>query len=131
MSTDPIADLLTRIRNANTARKEKVEIPSSKLKTAIVEIMKREGYIRNYRVVEEDGKPMLRVYLKYGQKQEAIITKLDRVSRPSIRRYAGKDNLPRVLGGLGISIISTPRGLMTDKEARRQGIGGEILCNIY
>ncbi|MDP8244056.1 MAG: 30S ribosomal protein S8 [Candidatus Hinthialibacter antarcticus] len=131
MSTDPIADLLTRIRNANTARKEKVEIPSSKLKTAIVEIMKREGYIRNYRVVEEDGKPMLRVYLKYGQKQESIITKIDRVSRPSIRRYAGKDNLPRVLGGLGISIISTPRGLMTDKEARRQGIGGEILCNIY
>lgn len=131
MSTDPIADLLTRIRNANTAKKEKVEIPSSKLKTAIVEILKREGYIRNYRVVEENGKPMLRVYLKYGQKQEAIITKLERVSRPSIRRYAGKDNLPRVLGGLGISIISTPRGLMTDKEARRQGVGGEILCSIY
>ncbi len=131
MSTDPIADLLTRIRNANTARKEKVEIPSSKLKTAIVEIMKREGYIRNYRVVEENGKPMLRVYLKYGQKQESIITKLERVSRPSIRRYAGKDNLPRVLSGLGISIISTPQGLMTDKEARRQGVGGEILCNIY
>lgn len=131
MSTDPIADLLTRIRNANTAKKEKVEIPSSKLKTAIVEILKREGYIRNYRVVEENGKPMLRVYLKYGQKQEPIISKLERVSRPSIRRYADKNNLPRVLGGLGISIISTPRGLMTDKEARRQGVGGEILCNIY
>lgn len=131
MSTDPIADLLTRIRNANTAKKEKVEIPSSKVKTAIVEILKREGYIRNYRVVEENGKPMLRVYLKYGQNQEPIISKLDRVSRPSIRRYAGKDNLPRVLGGLGISIISTPRGLMTDKEARRQGVGGEILCSIY
>ncbi|MBZ0256899.1 30S ribosomal protein S8, partial [bacterium] len=86
---------------------------------------------RNYRVVEENGKPMLRVYLKYGQKQEPIISKLERVSRPSIRRYAGKDNLPRVLGGLGISIISTPRGLMTDKEARRQGVGGEILCSIY
>ncbi|MBI1386868.1 MAG: 30S ribosomal protein S8 [bacterium] len=131
MSTDPIADLLTRIRNANTAGKEKVEIPSSKMKTAIVELMKREGYIRNYRVVEENGKPVIRVYLKYGPKGERIITKLHRVSRPSVRRYAGKDKLPRVIGGLGVSIISTPRGLMTDREARKQGIGGEIVCNIW
>lgn len=131
MSTDPIADLLTRIRNANVAKKEKVEAPASKLKTAIIELLKREGYIRNYRVVEEDGKPVLRIYLKYGPKQEPVITKLERVSKPSVRHYAGKDNMPRVLGGLGMAIVSTPRGLMTDRDARKQGIGGEILCNIW
>lgn len=129
--TDPIADLLTRIRNANTARKEKVEIPASKLKLNLVDILKREGYIRNYRTVEERGHKMIRVYLKYGPKQEYIMTRLERVSRPSVRRYTGKDTIPRVMGGLGICILSTSKGLMTDREARLQGVGGEILCKIY
>jgi small subunit ribosomal protein S8 len=129
--TDPVADLLTRIRNANTVRKEKVDIPSSKLKKNILEILKQEGYIRSVRAVEEEGHPMLRVYLKYGSKQERIITRLERVSTPSVRRYAGKDNLPRVINGLGIAIISTSQGVMTDRDARRRGIGGEILCRIW
>lgn len=129
--TDPIADLLTRIRNANTARKEKVDIPSSKLKQGILDIMKKEGYIRSVRVVEEKGHPMLRVYLKYGPKQERIITRLERVSTPSVRRYANKDSIPKVINGLGISILSTSRGLMTDREARQQGVGGEIICRIW
>lgn len=129
--TDPIADLLTRIRNANTAKKEKVEVPSSKIKKAMVEILKNEGYIRNYRTVEVQGHEMIRVYLKYGNKQERIITHMERFSKPSVRRYADKDNLPRALGGLGICIISTSRGLMTDREAKIQGIGGEVLCRIW
>lgn len=129
--TDPIADLLTRIRNANTAKKEKVEVPSSKIKKAMVEILKNEGYIRNYRTVEVQGHEMIRVYLKYGNKQERIITHMERYSKPSVRRYADKDNIPRALGGLGISIISTSRGLMTDREAKIQGIGGEVLCRIW
>lgn len=129
--TDPIADLLTRIRNANSARKEKVEIPASKLKLGIVDILKREGYIRSYRVVEERGHKMIRVYLKYGPKQERVITKIERVSRPSVRSYANKDSIPRILGGLGICILSTSRGLMSGRDARNQGIGGEILCKIY
>lgn len=131
MHTDPVADLLTRIRNANIARLEKTEIPVSKLKTAIVEILKEEGYIRNYRIVEEDGRPMIRVYLKYGPKQERIITKMERISKPSVRRYAGKDNIPKVIGGLGICIISTPKGVMTDRNARLQGVGGELLCRVW
>ncbi|MGI6454664.1 MAG: 30S ribosomal protein S8 [bacterium] len=129
--TDPIADLLTRIRNANSTGKEKVEIPASKMKQAIVEILKQEGYIRSYRMVEEKGFPVLRVYLKYGPKQEKVISHLERISRPSVRRYANKDNIPRVIGGLGICILSTSKGLMTDKQAREQGIGGEILCKIW
>lgn len=129
--TDPIADLLTRIRNANTAKKEKVEVPSSKIKKAIVEILKNEGYIRNYRTVEVQGHEMIRVYLKYGNKQERIITHMERFSKPSVRRYAGKDEMPRALGGLGICIISTSRGLMTDRDAKIQGIGGEVLCRIW
>ncbi len=129
--TDPIADLLTRIRNANIAGKEKVEVPASKMKQSVVDILKKEGYIRSYRIVEERGHGVIRVYLKYGPKQERVITHLERVSKPSVRRYAGKDNLPRAIGGLGICIISTSRGLMTDRDARRQGIGGEILCKIW
>jgi len=129
--TDPIADLLTRIRNANLAKKEKVEIPASKMKLGIVDILKKEGFIRSYRVVEESGHKMIRVYLKYGPKQERVISSLERISKPSVRVYSGKDSIPRVLGGLGISIVSTSRGLMTDKEARHQGVGGEIICEIY
>ncbi|MEW6236942.1 MAG: 30S ribosomal protein S8 [Candidatus Omnitrophota bacterium] len=129
--TDPIADLLTRIRNANLAKKEKVEIPASKMKLGIVDILKKEGFIRSYRVVEEAGHKMIRVYLKYGPKQERVITSLERISKPSVHVYSGKDSIPRVLGGLGISIVSTSRGLMTDKEARQQGVGGEIICEVY
>lgn len=131
MVTDPIADLLTRIRNANTARKEKVDVPASKMKQAIIDILKKEGYIRSYRIVDEKGHKIIRVFLKYGPKQERIITRLERVSKPSVRRYANKDTLPRVINGLGIAIISTSRGLMTDREARRQGVGGEVLCKIW
>ncbi|MGC9329350.1 MAG: 30S ribosomal protein S8, partial [Candidatus Hinthialibacter sp.] len=115
MVTDPIADLLTRIRNANTARKEKVDVPASKMKQAIIDILKKEGYIRSYRIVDEKGHKIIRVFLKYGPKQERIITRLERVSKPSVRRYANKDTLPRVINGLGIAIISTSRGLMTDR----------------
>ncbi len=129
--TDPIADLLTRIRNANIAAKEKVEVPASKLKMAIVDILKKEGYIRSYRVVEEKGHGVIRIYLKYGPKQERVITHLERISKPSVRRYADKDHLPRAINGLGICILSTSKGVMTDKDARRQGIGGEILCQIW
>jgi small subunit ribosomal protein S8 len=129
--TDPIADLLTRIRNANMVRQEKVEIPSSKEKKAIVDILKKEGFIRNYRVMEDRKQGTLRIYLKYGPKQERVLTSLERVSRPSLRRYCGKDSIPRVLEGLGICILSTSRGIMTDKEAHRLGIGGELLCKIW
>jgi len=129
--TDPIADLLTRIRNANLARQEKVEVPSSKIKKAIVEILKREGYIRNYRALEDRKQGTLRIYLKYGPKQERVISGLERVSRSSVRQYRGKDDIPRVQGGLGVAILSTSRGIMTDREARRQGIGGEVLCRVW
>ncbi len=128
--TDPIADLLTRIRNANIARKEKVEIPYSKIKESIVDILKQEGYVRSYRVVEVKGHRNIRVYLKYGPKQERVITRLERVSKPSVRRYANKDAIPRVMGGLGICILSTSRGVMSGREARIQGIGGEVLCRV-
>lgn len=131
VTTDPIADLLTRIRNANTAGMEKVEIPMSKIKLAIVDILKREGYIRNYRAVEEKGKQTIRVYLKYGPRQERVIHSLRRISKPSVRRYAGKDKMPKVKGGLGICIISTPQGVLTDQEARKRGVGGELLCEVY
>ena len=129
--TDPIADLLTRIRNANLAGQEKVEIPLSKIKRGIVDILKREGYIRNYRVLEDRKQGSIRVFLKYGPKQERVISGFVRVSRPSLRQYCGSDSIPRILGGMGLCILSTSRGLMTDKEARRQGIGGEILCKIW
>ena len=129
--TDPIADLLTRIRNAIKAKKEKVEVPVSKMKQAIVDILKREGYVRSYRIVEDHGFKVIRIYLKYGPDQEPVISHLERVSKSRVRRYAGKDKIPRVIGGLGINILTTSRGLMTDKDARQQGIGGEILCRIY
>ncbi len=128
---DPISDFLTQIRNANMVFKEKVELPSSRLKEAIASILKREGYIRNYRVIEHKKKPVLRVYLKYGPNRERVITNMKRVSRPSLRVYAGVSQLPRVLGGLGIAIVSTPRGLLTDSEARRQNVGGEVLCEVW
>jgi len=128
---DPISDFLTQIRNANMVFKEKVELPSSRLKEAIASILKREGFIRNYRVLEHQNRPILRIYLKYGPNRERVISNLKRVSKPSLRVYSGVSQLPRVLGGLGIAIVSTPRGVLTDQEARQQNVGGEVLCEIW
>lgn len=129
--TDPIADFLTRIRNANTVRHEKVEIPASKVKRAMAEILKEEGFIRDYEYVEDGKQGILRLYLKYGPERERVISGLRRISKPGLRVYVRKDQIPRVLGGLGIAIISTSKGIMTDKKAREQGLGGEVLCYIW
>ncbi len=130
--SDPIADMLTRIRNANTAKHDTVDIPSSKMKLAIAEILFNEGYIKKYDIIEDGSFKTIRVTLKYGKdKNEKIITGLKRISKPGLRVYAGKDELPRVLGGLGIAIISTNKGILTDKEARKQHIGGEVLAFIW
>jgi small subunit ribosomal protein S8 len=129
--TDPVADLLTRIRNGVRARLAKVDVPSSKLKVEIARILKDEGYVSNYKLIEDERQGVLRVYLKYGPGMERIITDLQRVSRPGCRIYCGKDAIPRVYGGLGINILSTSRGLMTGRSAAREGLGGEILCNVW
>ena len=129
--TDPVADFLGRIRNAISARQPKVDIPASRLKAEIARILKEEGYIANFKPTEEDGKRLLRVYLKYGSNNEAAISNLERISRPGCRVYVGRNEIPRVLGGLGINILTTPRGVMTGRQARRQGVGGEILCQIW
>lgn len=129
--SDPIADMLTRVRNAHSAELEEVVMPHSKLKNEIARILKREGFIRDY--ISEGGgsKKVLKLYLKYGANQEKGIAGLKRVSRPGLRRYAGVGELPRVLGGLGVAILSTSVGILTDKEARRQKVGGEILCYVW
>ena len=129
--TDPVADFLTRIRNSIRARHQKLDVPASKLKTEIARILKEEGYIANYKPAEEDGKKILRVYLKYGNNNEAVITDLARVSRPGCRVYVRRTEIPRVLGGMGINILTTPKGVMTGRQARRQGLGGELLCEIW
>jgi small subunit ribosomal protein S8 len=128
--TDPVADFLTRIRNAIHARHQKVDIPTSKLKLEIARILKEEGYISNYKQTEEEGRKVLRVYLKYGPNNEAAISSLHRISRPGCRVYVGRTEIPRVLGGLGINILTTPRGVMTGRQARKEGVGGEILCEV-
>ncbi len=129
--TDPIADMLTRIRNAYAAKHQKVDVPLSNLKVEIARILKEEGFINNYRVIGEGARRMIRVFLRYGPKGEQVITKVERVSKPGCRVYSGALEIPKVLGGLGINILSTSKGLMTDKQARRQRMGGEILCRIY
>lgn len=130
--TDPIADMLTRIRNGVRAKLPKVDIPSSKLKVEIARILKDEGYVANFKLLEEGPGPgLLRVWLKYGPGMERVITDLQRVSRPGCRIYCGKDGIPRVYGGLGINILSTSRGIMTGRSAARAGLGGEILCNVW
>ena len=128
--TDPVADFLTRIRNAQSARHQKVDIPASKLKAEIARILKEEGYIANFKQAEEEGHKVLRVYLKYGSNNEAAITDVRRVSRPGCRVYVKRTEIPRVLGGLGINILTTPRGVMTGRQAKREGLGGEVLCEI-
>ena len=124
---DPIADMLTRIRNGQARARSQVSIPSSKLKVAIVNILKEEGYIADYKIDQEGTKPTLKVELKYFQ-GKPVIEKLERVSRPGLRKYRGKDDVPQVMNGLGTAIVSTPSGVMTDRNARKQGIGGEVLC---
>lgn len=129
--TDPIADLLTRIRNANTAKHETVDIPASNMKKAIAKILLDEGYIKGYQVIDDSKQGIIRVTLKYGENKTKVISGLKRVSRPGLRIYAGADELPKVLKGLGIAIISTSKGIMTDKEARANHIGGEVLAFIW
>ena len=130
--TDPIADMLTRIRNANTAKHDTVDVPSSKMKLAIAKILLDEGYIKSYELVENGKFNDIRITLKYGDsKNEKIISGLQRISKPGLRVYANKEELPKVLGGLGVAIISTNKGVITDKEARKLGVGGEVLCFVW
>lgn len=129
--TDPIADFLTRVRNGNMVLHDTVEAPSSKIKLAISEIMKEEGYIKNYEYIADGKQGVIRVYLKYGEDRNKVISGIKRISKPGLRVYAKKDEIPRVLGGLGTAIISTSKGLMTDKRARKEGLGGEIICYIW
>ena len=129
--TDPIADLLTRIRNANSAKHETVDVPASNIKKAIVDILDKEGYIKSYQVIEDGKQGVIRIKLKYGPNNEKVISGLKRVSKPGLRFYAGADELPRVLKGLGIAIVSTSCGIMTDKQARKAIIGGEVLAFIW
>jgi small subunit ribosomal protein S8 len=131
MTTDPIADLLTRIRNAAKAKHPRVDLPSSKLKVEVARILKDEGYLSNYKVVEEKGKKTLRVFLRYTPDRRSVITDLKRISRPGSRRYIGKTGIRPVVGGMGISILSTPRGLMTGQSARKAGLGGEVMCEVW
>ncbi|MDD5602531.1 MAG: 30S ribosomal protein S8 [Eubacteriales bacterium] len=129
--TDAIADMLTRIRNASSAKHETVEIPSSKLKKAIAEILYAEGYIRGFQEISDGKQGVLKVMLKYAENKKSTITGLKRISKPGLRVYADREELPRVLGGLGVAIISTSRGIMTDRNARKEGVGGEVLAFIW
>jgi len=131
--TDPIADMLTRIRNGIQSRHDRVEMPSSKLKVEVAKILKSEGFISNYKVVQEDGKPQasLRVYLKYSEDGEPVIHGIERISRPGRRVYRGKEEIPKVLGGLGLAIVSTSKGVLSGVEAMRTGVGGEVLCQVW
>ena len=132
MTSDPIADMLTRIRNANTAKHDTVDVPCSKMKVSIAEILLKEGYIKKFDMIDVDGISMIHITLKYGaDKNEKIITGLKRISKPGLRVYASKEELPRVLGGIGIAIVSTNKGVMTDKEARKENVGGEVLAFVW
>ncbi|MGI6413627.1 MAG: 30S ribosomal protein S8 [Syntrophomonadaceae bacterium] len=129
--TDPVADFLTRIRNGNMVMHETVEIPSSKLKVEIARILKEEGYIKEFEYIEDGKQGIIRVYLKYGPNKQRVITGIKRISKPGLRVYVKKDDIPRVLGGLGTAVVSTSKGLMTDKKARKEGLGGEVICYIW
>lgn len=129
--TDPIADMLTRIRNACSAKHSKVDVPASKLKREVARVLAESRFIDNFAFIEDDKQGILRLYLRYDQNDNSIIRGLERVSKPGLRQYAGKADIPRVLRGLGIAIISTSKGVMTDKEARINGVGGEILCSVW
>lgn len=129
--TDPIADLLTRIRNGNMVMHETVEVPSSRIKMSISEILREEGYIKDFEYIEDGKQGIIRIYLKYGPNKEKVITGLKRISKPGLRVYVKKDEIPKVLGGLGTAVISTSKGLMTDKKARTAKLGGEVVCYIW
>lgn len=129
--TDPIADMLTRIRNATTVKHSRVEIPASNMKKAIAKILLEEGFINKYEVKEDQKQGIIKIDLKYGQGQEKIISGLKRISKPGLRVYVNKDEIPKVLGGLGVAVISTSRGVMTDAQARKENIGGEVICYIW
>ena len=129
--TDPIADMLTRIRNANNAKHDTVDVPASNMKKSIAQILLDEGYIKNFQLIDDGTQGVIRITLKYGAGKEKVISGLRRVSKPGLRVYAGADELPRVLHGLGIAIVSTSKGIMTDAKARQENVGGEVLCYIY
>ena len=131
MISDPIADMLTRIRNALKARHPKVDVPASKIKTEIARILKDEGYVLNYKIVDEGNHKAIRVYLKYTPANQPVISTLQRVSRPGCRVYVGNGEIPKVLGGLGVNILTTPKGVMTGRTARQEGVGGEVLCQVW
>jgi small subunit ribosomal protein S8 len=129
--SDPIADMLTRVRNAITARHQKVDVPASKLKMELARILKEEGYILNYKMADDGAQKTIRLYLKYTAANQPAISNIQRVSRPGCRVYVGSKEIPRVLGGLGINILTTPRGLMTGRDARKENLGGELLCQVW
>jgi len=131
MTTDPIADMLTRIRNGLQARHPKVDVPASRLKTDIAKILKDEGYIANFKLTEDGSQKSIRIYLKYSPGNVPVITRIERVSRPGCRVYVGSKKVPRILGGLGINILTTPRGVMTGMTARKENVGGEVLCHVW
>src|SRR6478609_2473151 len=129
--TDPIADLLTRIRNGAQARKEQVDVPWSKTKVRLVEVLTAEGFLKEHTIVEQDGHRMLRIGLRYDAQNRPVITGLKRISRPSLRVYVGADEIPSVRGGLGTNILSTPAGILVDRDARKRNVGGEIVCSVW
>ena len=129
--TDPVGDLLTRIRNATKERHEKMEVPASRLKANVVRVLKEEGYIKNFRLQREEGKPVIKVYLKYANDGMSVIQGIKRISRPGLRRYVGYEGMPRPLSGAGVAIVSTSKGVMTGQRARAQKVGGEILCEVW
>ena len=131
MTSDPIADMLTRVRNAMCARHPKVDVPASKLKVEVARVLKEEGYIANFKVAEEGPKKVIKIYLKYAPDSSPVITQIQRVSRPGSRTYSGMKDIPQVQGGLGITILTTARGVMTGRMARKEGVGGEILCRVW
>jgi small subunit ribosomal protein S8 len=131
MVTDPIADMLTRIRNIVLIRGEKVDIPASKMKVELAKILKEEGFIKSYKIIRDKKQGLLRVNLKYTPDNESVINGLKRISKPGRRVYVGKEEIPNVMGGVGVAVLTTPRGIMTDKTSRREGVGGEVLCYIW
>ncbi|MBP2024921.1 30S ribosomal protein S8 [Peptoniphilus stercorisuis] len=131
MMTDPIADMLTRIRNGNDARHKSVDVPASNIKKEISEILQKEGYIKKYEFIEDNKQGIIKIDFKYGENNERVISGIKRISKPGLRVYVNREDIPRVLGGLGIAIISTSKGIVTDKEARKLGVGGEVICYVW
>jgi len=131
VNSDPVADMLTRIRNANMVYRDRVEVPGSRLKKSIAQILKDEGFIRDFEWNDDSKQGVLRVYLKYGPNKEKVINGLKRISKPGLRVYVGRDEIPKVLGGLGVAILSTSRGVLSDRQARREHVGGEVICYVW